>query len=244
MVRYQQSEDYVGYLPATNGVTVNGGYPPQQMAYVALNPSQVPPVVQPHMAMVSMPIGVGYDSTILPAPYGTAPIPAQYAAMQRTPATTHTSAKTPTTPSRNIFVQNLSPDASWQNLKDLLRKVGHVERCDIPTDSHGRSKGCATASFRTKEGAEAAVQRLNETKFMGTKLKVHFERASTTRYTTERERERDRTGSKTSSKTTRDAAEPLVVDGSAASAKVAKMANSESRDDDEGMCKYLHDVQP
>jgi len=233
MVRYQQSEDYVGYLPATNGVTVNGRYPPQQMSFVALNPSQVPPVVQPHMAMVAMPMGVGYDSTILPAPYGTAPIPAQYAAMQRTPATTQISAKTPTTPSRNIFVQNLSPDASWQNLKDLLRKVGHVERCEVPTDSHGRSKGCATASFRTKEGAEAAVQRLNETKFMGTKLKVHFERASP-RYTTERERERDRTGSKTSSKTTRDAAEPLVVDGSAASAKVAKMANSESSDDDEG----------
>ncbi|ODH19977.1 hypothetical protein ACO22_06028 [Paracoccidioides brasiliensis] len=82
-------------------------------------------------------------------------------------------------PSCSIFIQNLASDTTWQYLKDHLRKAGIVERCDIREDRKGggrRSRGYATATFRTKEEARRAITLFDNTYFKGSRIRVRFDR--------------------------------------------------------------------
>jgi hypothetical protein len=78
--------------------------------------------------------------------------------------------------SRSVLVQNVSPDTTWQNLKDHLRAAGTVERCEFPDDRKAgrRWKGYATVTFRTKEEARRAVALFDNSLFRGAKIRVRF----------------------------------------------------------------------
>lgn len=79
----------------------------------------------------------------------------------------------------SIFIQNLTIDTTWQNLKDYLRTAGTVERCDIREDRKGggrRPRAYATATFRTKEEARRAVTLFDNSYFKGSRIRVRFDR--------------------------------------------------------------------
>lgn len=71
-----------------------------------------------------------------------------------------------------IFIKNLPFSVDWQTLKDLCLQFGTIIRCEIGVDRlTGKSKGFATARFRTKEDATSAIRGINAmTEFHGRKL--------------------------------------------------------------------------
>ncbi|RXK37997.1 RNP domain-containing protein [Tremella mesenterica] len=60
---------------------------------------------------------------------------------------------------RNIFVGNLPLQASWQDLKDLMRQAGEVIRADIGVHPDGNPKGNGTVVYLTPEAARAAIRK-------------------------------------------------------------------------------------
>ena len=49
----------------------------------------------------------------------------------------------------------------WQDLKDLLRQAGAVQRADVALGADGRSRGFGTVSFSNEADAERAVRMFN-----------------------------------------------------------------------------------
>lgn len=126
---------------------------------------------------------------------------------------------------RGIFIQNLSYRTTWQDLKGLLKKAGDVERCNIPLDKAERSRGFAVASYRTKDEAKKAVKAFDGVEFMGTRIKVRFDREGS-------DRSAERVGTPKSSSKYRkaDPSQPLIVNGSRASMRIAASSAEESED--------------
>ncbi|KAI0355875.1 RNA-binding domain-containing protein [Trametes cingulata] len=63
--------------------------------------------------------------------------------------------------SRNLFVGNLPFHIQWQDLKDLFRQAGAVQRADVALGADGRSRGFGTVSFANEADAERAVRMFN-----------------------------------------------------------------------------------
>ncbi|WWC92679.1 uncharacterized protein L201_007638 [Kwoniella dendrophila CBS 6074] len=59
---------------------------------------------------------------------------------------------------RNVFVGNLPLQASWQDLKDLMRQAGEVIRADINLHPDGNPRGNGTVVFVNPEDARAAIE--------------------------------------------------------------------------------------
>ena len=74
-----------------------------------------------------------------------------------------------------MFINNLSYDTSWQDLKDHFRQCGDVERAEVITNADGRSKGFGTVRFVKETDAEAAIQRLNGAELQGRTLEVRYD---------------------------------------------------------------------
>ena len=74
-----------------------------------------------------------------------------------------------------LFINNLSYDTSWQDLKDHFRQCGDVERAEVITNADGRSKGFGTVRFVKESDAEAAIQRLNGAELQGRTLEVRYD---------------------------------------------------------------------
>jgi len=82
----------------------------------------------------------------------------------------------PNPTNRNIFVGNLPIQASWQDLKDLMRQAGEVIRSDIGFHPDGRPKGNGTVVFVDPEGAKTAIEMFNGYDWFGNVLLVHEDR--------------------------------------------------------------------
>ncbi|EIW54931.1 uncharacterized protein TRAVEDRAFT_83958, partial [Trametes versicolor FP-101664 SS1] len=78
--------------------------------------------------------------------------------------------------SRNLFVGNLPFHIQWQDLKDLFRQAGAVQRADVALGADGRSRGFGTVSFSNETDAERAVRMFNGYEYNGRPLKVHFDK--------------------------------------------------------------------
>ncbi|KAI8916755.1 hypothetical protein DFJ77DRAFT_353679 [Powellomyces hirtus] len=61
---------------------------------------------------------------------------------------------------RQLFVGNLPFTIQWQELKDLFREVGNVQRADIAVDNQGRSRGYGQVLMSTVEEAQLAIETL------------------------------------------------------------------------------------
>eukprot|EP00933_Yihiella_yeosuensis_P029229 TRINITY_DN22893_c2_g1_i2.p1 TRINITY_DN22893_c2_g1~~TRINITY_DN22893_c2_g1_i2.p1 ORF type:complete len:378 (-),score=66.96 TRINITY_DN22893_c2_g1_i2:124-1257(-) len=81
---------------------------------------------------------------------------------------------------RRVFVANLAFSATWQDLKDHMRRAGDVLYCDIlpePGTALG-SKGCGLVEFATASQARRAIKELSETKIKGRNILVKEDRES------------------------------------------------------------------
>ncbi|GJJ71723.1 hypothetical protein EMPS_04080 [Entomortierella parvispora] len=77
---------------------------------------------------------------------------------------------------RQLFVGNIPFSVGWQDLKDLFRQAGMVQRANIMQSQDGRSKGHGIVLFSTIEGADKATEQLNGFMWHGRKLEVREDR--------------------------------------------------------------------
>lgn len=76
-----------------------------------------------------------------------------------------------------LFVGNLSWDAQDQDLQDLFEAHGTVTSARVVTEREtGRSRGFGFVEMATDEEAQAAIDALNETDFMGRPVSVNVAR--------------------------------------------------------------------
>jgi RNA recognition motif-containing protein len=74
----------------------------------------------------------------------------------------------------NIYVGNLSYQATEEALKDLFSEFGPVASVKIIKDKFtGKSKGFAFVEMETFEGGQQSVDALNGKDFMGRTIKVN-----------------------------------------------------------------------
>lgn len=77
---------------------------------------------------------------------------------------------------KRVYVGNLSWDTRWQGLKDHMREAGDVVHAEIFTEASGRSAGCGIVEFETPEGAENAINTLNDSMLDGRSIFVREDR--------------------------------------------------------------------
>jgi RNA recognition motif-containing protein len=76
--------------------------------------------------------------------------------------------------SAKLFIGNLSPDTSSDELNTLFSEVGLVESCQLITDrDSGRSKGFGFIEMNSIEAADAAKEKFNGQDLHGRALKVN-----------------------------------------------------------------------
>ena len=74
----------------------------------------------------------------------------------------------------NIYVGNLSFDATDDELREQFAAFGEVDSVNIITDKYsGISKGFGFVEMREKADGERAVQELNGSELMGRAIKVN-----------------------------------------------------------------------
>lgn len=77
---------------------------------------------------------------------------------------------------KTIFVGNLTPEATEQDIKELFKEFGVVRKIDLPRDIFtGRNRGFVLVAMEGHE-ARAAMSGLNGKTFMGNILKVRDEK--------------------------------------------------------------------
>jgi len=76
---------------------------------------------------------------------------------------------------KTLFVGNLAPQATEEELKELFAPFGKVRKLELPRDIFsGRNRGFAFVDMEGHE-ARAAMSALNGTSFMNSLLKVREE---------------------------------------------------------------------
>lgn len=116
-------------------------------------------------------------------PYG---VPVMFQMSPSTGLPVNTTAGTVETESRGIHISNLSYKVSEHDLKKFVKQYGQPTKVILKTDSHGKSKGSAVATFKTADEAAIAAGRLHGVKWKGFALKVKVDRESTTSVKKER----------------------------------------------------------
>jgi polyadenylate-binding protein len=72
----------------------------------------------------------------------------------------------------NVFVKNLEPDVTQEQLEDMFKPFGEIVSAAVATDEIGSAKGFAFVNFTSHEAAKKAVDDLNEKEINGKKLYV------------------------------------------------------------------------
>ncbi|MFY9555457.1 MAG: RNA-binding protein [Blastocatellia bacterium] len=76
--------------------------------------------------------------------------------------------------SAKLFVGNLSPDTTGDELRSLFSEVGEVDSCQLIVDrDSGRSKGFAFIEMNSKDNADTAKEKFNGQDLHGKALKVN-----------------------------------------------------------------------
>ncbi|KAL1412557.1 g-strand binding protein [Vanrija albida] len=109
------------------------------------------------------------------ARFGAPPIPGKMG-MARGEARSFLGGQAQAIGTRNLFVGNLPLQASWQDLKDLMRQAGEVIRADVGVSPDGRPKGNGTVVFADPEAARGAIQMFNGFDWYGSVLEVREDR--------------------------------------------------------------------
>lgn len=78
--------------------------------------------------------------------------------------------------SRRVYITNLSWDVDWRMLKDKLKTIGPVVRCDVAMETSGRSRGFGIGEYEHVEDAERAIAELNNTDLAGRPIYIREDR--------------------------------------------------------------------
>ncbi len=74
----------------------------------------------------------------------------------------------------DIYVGNLSYDATEEDLKKMFEEFGEIEAVKIISDRYsGRSKGFGFVTMSNEEEAKAAIDALNGKEMLGREIKVN-----------------------------------------------------------------------
>ena len=74
----------------------------------------------------------------------------------------------------SIFVGNLSYDISQDDLTDVFKEYGNVQRVHIPVDKEtGRKRGFAFVEMENKAQEAKAIEALDGADWMGRSIKVN-----------------------------------------------------------------------
>lgn len=73
-------------------------------------------------------------------------------------------------PGTEVFIGNIPFSLTWQDLKDLMREAGEVQRADIRLDRYGKSMGYGTVIFSNVEDANKALEQFQGYEIEGRKL--------------------------------------------------------------------------
>lgn len=74
-----------------------------------------------------------------------------------------------------LFVNNLSYDTTWGDLKDHFAQCGDVERADVVEGHDGRKKGFGTVRFSNASDATKAIETLNGSDLDGRDIEVRHD---------------------------------------------------------------------
>ncbi len=144
-----------------------GGYQPYRMP-------PLPPVVPAHRPMHSFAPPhhePRFPHVSYPPVQHQAPLHQQY---QQQPHGQFSAAQGGNT---KVYINNLTYDTTWYELKDHLRLAGGaVLKADVLMDREGRSKGCGIAEFASARDALDAIARLNESDLKGRKIFLREDR--------------------------------------------------------------------
>ena len=69
-----------------------------------------------------------------------------------------------------VYVWNLAPETSWQDLKDHMRKAGNVDSATILTNTQGESVGCGVVVYQKPQEAARAIRELQNSELNGMPL--------------------------------------------------------------------------
>jgi len=71
-----------------------------------------------------------------------------------------------------VYVGNLPFSMVWQELKEMGRQIGAVQRADLAVDASGRSRGFGVLTFSHAEDAFKCIATLNKSTYQGRELFV------------------------------------------------------------------------
>jgi RNA recognition motif-containing protein len=77
----------------------------------------------------------------------------------------------------SVYVRNLAPETSWQDLKDHMRQAGNVDSATILSNATGESIGCGMAVYQRPQDAARAICELQNTELHGSPNFVRKDRA-------------------------------------------------------------------
>lgn len=77
-----------------------------------------------------------------------------------------------------LFIGNLSWEATWQELKEYFKTCGDVQYSEVAKGRDGRKKGFGFIRFASAKEAKEAIEKLNGVEFMGRKLEVRLDNKS------------------------------------------------------------------
>ena len=135
---------------------------PVHAAFPPLGAEALPPPPMPLMSYLARRADASVDAAWPPFPVAPMPPPPAPAALPF--------------PGRVLFIGNLPFHCQWQDLKDLFRAAGNIQRADVALNADGRSRGFGTVLFASPEDAQNAVRLYHGYEFNGRVLKVHFDR--------------------------------------------------------------------
>jgi len=81
----------------------------------------------------------------------------------------------------SVYVWNLAPETSWQDLKDHMRKAGNVDSATVMTNPQGESIGCGIVVYQKAQEATRAIRELQNSEINGLPMYVRPDRAQSSR---------------------------------------------------------------
>lgn len=76
----------------------------------------------------------------------------------------------------SVYVWNLAPETSWQDLKDHMRRAGNVDSATILTNAQGESVCCGVVVYQKPQEAARAIRELQGSELNGMPLKCREDR--------------------------------------------------------------------
>ena len=77
----------------------------------------------------------------------------------------------------SVYVWNLSPETSWQDLKDHMRRAGNVDSASVLSNAQGESLCCGVVVYQKPQEAIRAIRELQNSELKGNPIYVREDRA-------------------------------------------------------------------